>query len=82
MSVDDLVEHLCRAQHDAYEAAARRNNWATQLKSRVPWSAVPEENKQTMRDSMRVLLGELEWFGVDLAPARHAARPTSAASRP
>lgn len=60
MTRAELIEHLCRIQHDAYENAARKHNWSTNMKSRVPWDSVPESNKATMRDSMAVVLEALE----------------------
>lgn len=45
--------------HDAYEAAAIRAGWETQQRSRVPWSQVPEANKETMRAAVRALLDHL-----------------------
>jgi hypothetical protein len=52
----NLIERLCEAQHDAYEAAAVEAGWQTQEQSRKPWAEVPEANKQTMRASMRAVL--------------------------
>lgn len=54
------LEAACIVLHDAYEAAAQRNGWDTQARSRKPWEVVPEENKQTMRDAVRALI---EWMG-------------------
>lgn len=50
---DEAVEAACEAMHDAYEDAAVRHGWATQERSRKPWSEVPEANKATMRDAVR-----------------------------
>lgn len=52
----EYLEELCRVLHDAYEEAARKHNWSTQMKSRVPWENVPEENKATMRDAVTALM--------------------------
>lgn len=57
---DQLVEHLCEAMHDAYEAAAVTLGWSTQEKSRKPWVDVPEANKATMRAAVRATLRALD----------------------
>lgn len=51
---DDVIERLCEAMHDAYEAAAVVAGWETQERSRKPWSGVPEANKVTMRAAVRL----------------------------
>lgn len=63
MDEREEIEHLCEVSHDAYEHAARRAGWETQEASRVPWSTVPEPNKQTVRASMRAVLADLERRG-------------------
>lgn len=55
----ELVERLCRIQHDAYEAAAAEHGWSTQQASRRPWDQVPAENRATMEASMLAVLAEL-----------------------
>ena len=45
--------------HDAYEAAAAREGWETQERSRKPWAEVPDENKATMRAAVTALLEHL-----------------------
>jgi len=50
------VERLCEVMHDAYEEAAQRVGWETQVRSRAPWSHVPEANKATMRVAVEALL--------------------------
>lgn len=57
-----VIERLCRVQHEAYEEAALREGWKTQEASRKPWDEVPEENKATMRASMKAVLQELGLF--------------------
>lgn len=57
---DDRVEECCVVMHDAYERAAQREGWETREKSRVPWPAVPEENKRTMRAAVRALLEHVD----------------------
>lgn len=64
--IENLIEHLCALQHDAYEAAAVSAGWSTQQASRKPWEDVPEANKETMRASMRAVLIELEDMGATL----------------
>lgn len=60
--VDDewTIDRCCEVMHDAYEAAAVQAGWATQQRSRVPWSQVPEPNKQTMRAAVIALIDHLE----------------------
>ena len=60
MSAAEQIEHLCEVMHDAYEAAAARNGWATQAASRKPWAEVPETNKATMRAAVVAVLAEYE----------------------
>lgn len=50
---DQTAERL----HDAYEAAAADEGWATQERSRKPWSDVPEANKRTMRRAIHAVFG-------------------------
>ena len=50
-------EARAAALHNAYEVAAERHGWVTQERSRRPWSDVPEANRLTMIDSLRVTLG-------------------------
>lgn len=52
MLTDDVLECVVKKLHDCYEAAAVKNGWETQARSRKPWDEVPEENKQTMRDAV------------------------------
>lgn len=47
---------MCVLFHDAYEAAAIKAGWETQKRSRVPWSEVPEANKETMRVTIRAVI--------------------------
>ena len=54
--MSDDVERLCEVMHDAYETAAVASGWATQERSRVPWTDVPEANKITMRAAVQALL--------------------------
>ena len=56
-----FVEEACQVMHDAYEAAAAKNGWETQAKSRKPWSEVPAKNKATMRQAVSALLDWLEF---------------------
>lgn len=70
----DLVDRLCRVQHDAYEAAALANGWETQSRSRVPWDVVPAANKATMAASMQAVLSELDLV---TRPSRYAVDPES-----
>lgn len=53
------VDALCEVIHDAYEAAAKREGWETQARSRKPWADVPEANKATMRVAVLALLRAL-----------------------
>lgn len=73
-----LVERLCVAQHDAYEAAATREGWETQAASRKPWSDVPEANRATMRASVGAVLDLLAAEGRLTAPPE----PEPAGARP
>lgn len=57
MAVD--IERACEVMHDAYEKAALGVGWETNPQSRVPWSAVPEANKETMRAAVAALI---EWI--------------------
>ena len=57
--MSDVIERTCEAMHDAYEAAAVENGWATQERSRKPWADVPEANKATMRAAVRAALPPL-----------------------
>lgn len=50
-------ESRAAALHNAYEVAAERHGWATQERSRKPWGEVPEANRATMIDALRVTLG-------------------------
>lgn len=50
------LEDLCQLMHDTYEAAAVKHGWHTNARSRVSWSAVPVENKATMRDAVAVVV--------------------------
>lgn len=50
------LEDLCQLMHDTYEAAAVRHGWHTNARSRVSWSAVPVENKASMRDAVAVVV--------------------------
>lgn len=52
----ERVEAACEVMHDAYEAAATREGWETQERSRKPWGDVPEANKATMRAAVAALL--------------------------
>lgn len=56
MNQSDLVEQACEVMHDAYEDAASKYEWETQLASRKAWAHVPERNKATMREAVKVLL--------------------------
>ena len=58
--MSDDVERLCEVMHDAYETAAVASGWATQERSRVPWTDVPEANKITMRAAVQALLDAYE----------------------
>lgn len=49
------TERACEVMHDAYEAAAKREGWETQERSRKPWADVPEANKATMRAAVGAL---------------------------
>lgn len=53
------VEWACEIMHDAYEAAAVREGWETQERSRKPWADVPEANRATMRGAVGALLTAL-----------------------
>lgn len=55
----ELVERLCLVMHNAYEAAAEREGWQTQERSRKPWAEVPDANKATMRIAVAAMLHEL-----------------------
>lgn len=60
MSVTDhYLEYLCEVMHDAYEAAAVKEGWETQERSRKPWSEVPEANKATMRAAVAAMRDEV-----------------------
>lgn len=60
MSTDaTLIERACQVMHDAYEAAAIREGWETQERSRVAWADVPEANQATMRAAVSALLNYL-----------------------
>jgi hypothetical protein len=53
------VEQACEILHEAYELAAVEKGWQTNPRSRRPWSQVPVENKETMRQAVGVLLDHL-----------------------
>lgn len=53
---EKLIEEACEAMHDAYEAAAVREGWETQERSRKPWAEVPDANKRTMRAAVAAAL--------------------------
>ena len=54
----EWIEEACEVLHDAYERAAVVHGWDTNPAAKhKPWSEVPESNRQTMRDSVAVLLG-------------------------
>ncbi len=55
------VEELCVLFHDAYEKAAIGAGWETQERSRKPWADVPEANKETMRETIRIVLSS-DWL--------------------
>lgn len=50
------VEYLAEIMHYAYEAEAACAGWATHHLCRVPWSQVPEANKQAMRAGVGAML--------------------------
>lgn len=54
----DFIESACAVMHDAYEKAAPKNGWSSQVGPK-PWSEVPESNKETMRAAVGALL---EWL--------------------
>ena len=53
------LEELCEISHDEYERQAEIHGWKTQEASRVPWSDVPEANKETVRASLMAVIKEL-----------------------
>jgi hypothetical protein len=55
----ELVDRLCLVMHNAYEAAAAREGWETQERSRRPWAEVPAANKATMRVAVEAMLHEI-----------------------
>lgn len=59
MSKSADLDAACEVLHDAYEAAAAKEGWETQERSRKPWEDVPEANKATMRAAVGVLLDHL-----------------------
>lgn len=71
MATSARVERACEVLHDAYEDAARNHGWATQEASRKPWADVPEANKATMREAVKVLLTWLEGQPDPLDDARN-----------
>jgi len=76
MAVEDgdrRVEEVCELFHDAYEAAAVQAGWETQERSRVPWADVPEENKETMRATVRAVLAS-DWYAERIAQAEQRGR--------
>lgn len=73
---DDLIEAACEVMHVAYEAAAARQGWATQLVSRVPWDRVPPENRATMRAAVSTLLGWLADAANHTGPMSENEAPT------
>lgn len=53
--MSQTLEDLCQLMHDTYEAAAVKNGWYTNERSRQSWAFVPEENKATMREAVAVV---------------------------
>lgn len=53
--VYDEAEPIAKAFHEAYERLAPRHGWQTQVRSRVDWADVPQEN----RDLMIAVVSEL-----------------------
>lgn len=49
---DSQIEYWCEVMHTAYENEAVKQGWKTNPRSAVPWSDVPESNKETMRASV------------------------------
>lgn len=62
----EYIERACEVMHDAYELAAVTQGWETQERSRKPWAAVPEANRETMRAAVRTLL---DWVTNPPCPA-------------
>lgn len=60
MNREELIEEAAETMHDAYEAAAVREGWETQERSRKPWSEVPEANKRTMLIAVEAALTVFE----------------------
>lgn len=50
------VDEACEILHSTYEDAAAKHGWATNIRSRVPWDALPEANRATMREAVGELL--------------------------
>lgn len=49
--------------HDEYENLAKKNNWETQIKTRVDFDNLPDENKNTM---LSLADSILETFDIEL----------------
>lgn len=52
------LDAACEVMHDAYEDAAHRFGWDSQVGA-IPWAEVPEANKATMRVAVRALMAHL-----------------------
>ena len=89
--MEEIIEKVCRAMHDAYEAAAKLEGWKTQESCQVPFDDLPEANRRTMRASAmaaiealtaagygRARTKELEWDDKrdgGIVPAHNAKTP-------
>ena len=49
------IENICRSLHETYEAEAPKHGWKTQEASAVPWEKVPENQKELMREVVRIV---------------------------
>lgn len=57
---DEAVERYCEIMHDAYEAAAEREGWQTELVSGVSWVVLDDVNKTVWRGAVRAVLPVVE----------------------
>src|SRR5512134_3277805 len=69
--VDERIERVAQAFHEAYERLAPSFGYETRLESAVSWEQVPEQNRALMRAVVAEVVGPLER---ELTELREAAR--------